>query len=177
MHKKYFLTRGTLGLALAASVFLGCQDFLGEEKAGKAPPSSDASTQQVAQVAASQEGAKDMPAQADVVTEPVASSEPVNSSPPPASGSLTPEQEVCLDLYDQLQIGGANYKQVKYQYIEMDCDAVLGDKKPAPPPWTPPTLEERCRLYRINLTETPPTNDPKYEAHMAEMAILCAPYP
>ncbi len=103
--------------------------------------------------------------------------EPAQPSSPPASTALSPEQEVCKDMWNEMMSMPENYMELKYKYGGMDCDRILGDAKPAPPPFVPPTLEERCRLYRINLTETPPTGDPKYAAHMAEMAITCADYP
>lgn len=173
MRKKSFLTRGTLGLALAASLFLGCQDFLSEEKGGQALP-SDAIEQHAAQEVAAQEAAsldsaKDMSVQSNVVTE------PVKTSPPQASTSLTPGQEECMALWHQLQDGvGDKYMDAKYKYGEKNCDAVLGAAKPVPPPATPMTIEERCRLYRLNLTETHPVEDVKWQAHLAEMAITCA---
>lgn len=103
---------------------------------------------------------------------------PAQPSPPPTSTVLSPEQELCIDLWNQMQTTTKeNYMEIKYKYGDMDCDRILGDAKPAPPPFVPPTTEERCRLYRINLTETQPTGDPKYAAYLAEMAIICADYP
>lgn len=284
MRKKPTLARGTLGLALAASLFLGCQDFLGGDNAKPAPAASDGNLEHAAQAIASQDSSKDsppaactaLPSQAQPVqaavdgsleeckylgsemqakgasepyymdikykfiakncaqvigdanptlppppppppadsanqcksiadllasldpastkyayykdlfaTEcagtpspvPAPVAEPAKPAPAPASGSLSPGQQVCLDLYNELQTAkDPRYGEVKNQYGILDCEAVLGDKKPVPV-YTPPTLEERCGIYRKNLTETHPAGDPKWEAYLAEMAITCAAYP
>lgn len=187
MHKKFFLTRGTLGLALAASVFLGCQDFLGEEKGGQATVRTEADTRLSAQATAPQDSAKDMPAQATEPAKPVATepvkpvvTEPVKPAPAPTATSLTPEQQQCLDLYYVMQAGtkAETYMPAKNQYGMQNCDVVLGDAKPTPPPPTPLTIEQQCKMYRSNLiTHTPPPEDLKYAAYLAEMAIRCAEYP
>jgi hypothetical protein len=113
------------------------------------------------------------------VTEPVKPTEPANPSPAPASTGLTPEQQVCLDLYNGLQTTkDPEYGEYKNKYGSLNCDVVLGDKKPVPPPPVPLTIEEKCKMYRYNVIHsTPTTPDPKYEAYMAEMAITCAAYP
>jgi|GEM_PF-4124476 len=168
MRNNLFMIRGTLGLAMAASLFLGCQDFLGGEKGGPAV-AADADVQHAALAVVSQDSADDMPVQVADTAQP---------APTSVTGTLSPEQQVCLDLYGELQTTkDPRYGEVKNLYGSMNCDLVLGDNKPAPPPYVPPTLEERCKLYRLNLNETQPVNDAKWQTYLAEMAILCADYP
>lgn len=281
MRKKLSLTRGTLGLALAASALIGCQDFLGGDKGGRAatPPAED--VQHAAQAVSPEDSAKDAAAgpQAPVASapgtleecrylwsemqnksaseayymdvkykfigkncaqvigdanptqpppppldsaalcrnieevlanldsaspkfpyyrdlyatdcggapssipakpgDPVAPDKPkpVDPTPPASKSPLSPQQEECLDLYNQLQSAKEPaYGEAKNQYGEKNCDAVLGDAKPVPV-YTPPTLEERCRMYRINLAQTQPVGDPKWQSYLDEMAVTCAAYP
>lgn len=198
MRKKLALVNGTLGLALAASVFLGCQEFMGGDHGNTAAPSSNQKVEQVAQAIVSQDSAKDsppaastaataqdQPVQAAVATpapaqiEPVKPAEPVvtePAQPAPASASLSPEQEDCVNLFNELQTAKEpRYGEVKNLYGSQNCEVVLGDKKPST--YVPLTTEEKCKMYRYNVIHTPSTGDPKYDAYMAEMAITCAAYP
>jgi hypothetical protein len=82
-----------------------------------------------------------------------------------------------VDLYKELQTAkDPRYGEVKNQYGEMNCDGVLGDKKPVSP-YVPLTLEERCKMYRINAKEPPRPEDVKWTEYMAALAIECAAYP
>jgi hypothetical protein len=203
MRKKLPFTLGTLGLAMAGSLFLGCQDFLGGDNGKQAAPADNgvehaaqaadpagitvAAADQPAlapQAAVTQDSAKDMPAQPaatapaqSAATEPAkpAEPDPAKPSPAPASTALSPEQQACLDLSNVLQSGtttNENYSQAKGQYLEKNCSSV-----PAPYPYTPPPIEERCKLYRVQLTETRPVDDGKYQAYLDDMAKQCAAVP
>jgi hypothetical protein len=186
MRKKLSsLTLGTLGLAMAGSIFLGCQDFLGGDAKPTAAP-SDTKVEQAAQPAGAQNNATDLPAQAVVTpldtpvqTTPEAVPPPGPAAAEPAalptSAALSPEQESCVALYNELQTSkDPRYGEVKDQYVGQNCDVVLGDKKPSS--YVPLTLEERCKMYRKNLTETQ-SDDPKWRAYMDGLAVECAAYP
>lgn len=193
MRKKLSLINGTLGLAIAASLFVACQDFpVDSDKGQQASKTPAAENLQQASLAASpQDSTKDLPAQAVatppnatippaapvVVTPPEPTTPPaVQPAPPPASTSLTPEQQACLDAYNVMQSGGGDYSQAKDQYVGKGCDQVLGALKPDPRPYTPPTTAELCGMYRKNVV-TQPTGDAKYNEYMAQQAIMCADYP
>jgi hypothetical protein len=284
MRKKLSLKHGTLGLALAASVFLGCQDFLGGDNGKPAAAPTDDNLEHAAQAVAAQDSAKNPPAPTGtpgtaqdtpapapangtleeckylwsemqsksedvnyymdvkykfigkncaqvigdatptppppppvdsatqcknlkgmldpaspkyasylaewsakcaeavlpqpVAIEPAATDpEPAKPTPPPTSSSLTPEQQVCADLFKELQTAKEpRYGEVKNQYGEQNCDVVLGDKKPFAP-YVPLTLEEKCKMYRINAKEPPRPEDAKWTEYMAAQAIECAAYP
>jgi hypothetical protein len=191
MRNKLFITNGTLILALAASVFIGCQDFMGGDKGDQpAAPSGD-DLQNAAQALSTQDSAKDSPAQtvatppkattpppSPVVETPTESTPPAVQPAPPASTSLTPQQQECLDAYNVMQSGtGDSYAQAKDLYVGKDCDQVLNAVKPNPRPYTPPTTAELCAMYRKNVVTQPTTGDPKYDAYMAQQAIMCADYP
>ncbi|MBW8888011.1 MAG: hypothetical protein JF616_09670 [Fibrobacteres bacterium] len=202
MRNKLFITHGTLGLVLAGSVFIGCQDFLGSDKGNQpAAPSGD-NLQHAAQALSAQDSAKDLPAQAAAGTPGTAqelpanapgntspeggapssqpaATEPEKSAPPPAATALTPEQQACLDAYNVLQSGkGDAYAQAKDMYVGNNCDQVLGAAKPDPrPTYTPPDTAQLCEMYRKNAVTLPTTGDPKYDAYMAQQAIMCAGYP
>jgi len=186
MRKKLSsLTLGTLGLAMAGSIFLGCQDFLGGDAAKPTAAAADTKVEHPTQAAVIPDSAKDMPAQTVVTpqdtpvqTTPEAVPPPpaaIEPAPLPASVALSPEQESCVGLYNELQTAkDPRYGEVKDLYVGQNCDVVLGDKKPSS--YVPLTLEERCKMYRKNLTETQP-DDPKWQAHLDEMAVECAAYP
>jgi hypothetical protein len=191
MRNKLFITQGTLSLALAASVFIGCQDFLGGDKGNQPTTPSGDNLQHAAQALSPQDSAKDLPAQA-VATPPTATITPaapaVDTPPkatvppaaqpasPPASTSLTSQQQECLDAYNVMQSGKGDYSTAKDLYVGKDCDQVLNAVQPDPRPYTPPTTAELCAMYRKNVI-TQPTGDAKYNAYMAQQAILCVDYP
>jgi hypothetical protein len=164
MRNKLFITHGTLSLALAASVFIGCQSFLGGDK-GNQPAAPSGDNLQHA-------------AQASVDTPPTATVPPAaQPASPPASASLTPQQQECLDAYNVMQSGKGDYSTAKDLYVGKDCDQVLSAVQPDPRPYTPPTTAELCKMYRKNVVTLPTTGDPKYDAYMAQQAIICADYP
>src|SRR3954470_17314318 len=137
MRNKLFITRGTLGLALAASVFIGCQDFLGGDKGGQAPPSDD-NLQHAAQ-ASSQDSTQGFDVQPAAGTPATAQAAPANA---PASAS--PE-------------GGAPPSQPA---------ASETVKSFTPTPYTPLDSSQICAMYRKNVVTLPTTGDPKYDAYM-----------
>src|SRR4051812_42421431 len=121
MRKKLSFTLGTLGLALAGSVFIGCQDFLGGDNGKQAAAPTDNSVEHAAQAAGAQDSAKDMPA-------PVAA--PVQDTPAPVNGSL----EECKYLWSEMENNKENvqyYMDVKYKAIGKNCAQVIADANPS----------------------------------------------
>jgi len=147
MRDKLFITHGTLGLALAASVFIGCQDFLGSGKAGQAT-SSDDNLQHAAQAVTSQDSAQDLPPQA-AATPGAAVDSPANAT---GNGS---------------QAGAPSSQPAATETV----------KSSTPAPYTPLDSAQICAMYRKNVVTLPTTGDPKYDAYMAQLAIACAGYP
>ena len=147
MRDKLFITHGTLGLALAASVFIGCQDFLGSDKGGQAKP-SDNNLQHAAQ-ASSQDSAAALPVQAAAGTPATAQDVPANAI---GNGS---------------QAGAPSSQPAATETV----------KSSTPAPYTPLDSAQICAMYRKNVVTLPTTGDPKYDAYMAQLAIACAGYP
>jgi hypothetical protein len=192
MRNKLFITHGTLSLALAASVFIGCQDFLGGDKGNQpAAPSGD-NQQHVAQALSPQDSADELPAPAvdtplkttippaapAVDTPPQATIPPAaQPASPPEGTALTPQQQECLDAYNVMQSGNGDYSKAKDLYAGKGCNEVLNAVQPNPRPYTPLTIEEECKMYRKNVITLPTTGDPKYDAYMAQEAIKCVDYP
>lgn len=177
MREKLPLTNGIAGLALAASIFLGCQDFLGEDKAGQTakPPAEEAqvaaqqaSTQDVAQdapgTAACAGVAKDLPATGADTTKP-AKSEPVPT--PAISGDLAE----CQAIYDQMQTAKEPlYGELKNRFSSLNCDH---SKFTVPVvPYVPPDSATVCKNLRSTLTLIEP-GSPKYVSYQQEIAIYC----
>ncbi|MEO7426188.1 MAG: hypothetical protein ABI036_13455 [Fibrobacteria bacterium] len=176
MLAKRLFTQGTLGLALAASLFIGCQDFLGEEKGPAATPTSssddilhaakEVSSQDsvASQTVATVDTAKpaDMPAKA---TDPA----------PTTAAAIFDSLQACVDIYTQMQKAGEPlYGELKNKYVGLGCINIIGTAGPdVLPPVPPLDAAIKCKMFQANLASGSYQNA-KYPITQATVDSVCA---
>ena len=173
MRIKLSLTRGIAGLALSAFVFMGCQDFLSEDKpepTAKTPAeevqvaAQEASAQEASsQVSANTEPAKDLPVTAAEPPKPV-TSEPVST---PATPDNAAE---CQAIYEEMQTAkDPLYGELKNKFGSLNCD--LSKVSIPVVPYVPPDSATICKNLRSALEFMDP-NSPKYPSYLAKYRDL-----
>jgi len=179
MRETTIPNRGIAGLALAASLFLGCQDFLGLDKSGQSA-GTPAEEAQVAAQGASTLGTSDQgkpdPVIADAVPAgdaPAAAAEsckPAASEPAatPAAGNAAE----CQAIYDQMLAAKEPlYGELKNKFGSLNCEL---SKVVAPTvPQVPPDSATVCKNLRSALEHMDP-NSTKYASYQQDIKIYCA---
>jgi hypothetical protein len=157
MRKKTTLNLGIAAMALSASLFLGCQDFLSEDKSVQSAKTSS-------------ETAKDMPAIAADTAKPAAS-EPATPAAPVATPSApaTPDNAAeCKEIYAQMQTAkDPLYGEFKNKFTNLNCDL-----SKAAGPYVPPDSATLCKNLRATLAMLDP-NSPKYPMYQQDIATYC----
>lgn len=155
MRKKTTLNRGIAILALSASVFLGCQDFLSEDKA-------------VHSAKTSSETAQDLPA----FTADTAKPAPTE----PATPTVVPDNAAeCKLIFAEMHtVKEPLYGELKNKFGELKCDHAQIANSYVPP--VPPDSATVCKNLRSTLATLDPSS-PKYPGYVSEIEIHCTPKP
>jgi len=175
MRIKLTLIRGIVGMAMSASVFLGCQDFLSEDKAAQTAKSP---TEENVLAASSQDdagAAKDLPATA-VDTLATAIIEPSPATPEPASTpAATDNLAECKDIYAQMQtVKDPLYGELKNKFGSLNCD--LSKVGALVTPFVPPDSATVCKNLKATLAILDP-GSPKYPYYQQDIATYCTANP
>ena len=185
MRMKPTITRGIAGLALSASVFLGCQDILNDQKTvptAKTP--SEESTQLAAQAStqdsAAAEPAKDSPATAVDTSKAVAVNPPANAVEPPKPTTTEPapaptatdHAAECKDILAQMQTAKEPlYGELKNEFGSLNCDL-----SQSAGPVVLPDSATVCKNLRATLAILDPGSN-KYASYAEEIATYCPANP
>ncbi len=190
MREKLPLTNGIAGLVLVASIFLGCQDFLSQDKPEQPAAPSAEIDQGTAQGALTQETsdpeATDQQASAPIAsTQAVVDTEPAKDLPltaaeppkpvtsePTSTPASSGDAAECQAIYDQMQSAkDPLYGELKNRFGSLNCDFT---KIVVPTvPFVPPDSATVCKNLRSTLAEIDP-GSPKYASYLQEIAIYCA---
>ena len=185
MRMKLTVNRGIAGLALSASVFLGCQDILNDSKAATtAKTQSEESTQLTAQAStqdnAAAEPAKDLPATAVDTSKAVAVVPPANAVEPPKPTTTEPapaptatdHAAECKDILAQMQTAKEPlYGDLKNEFGSLNCDL-----SQSAGPVAPPDSATVCKNLRSTLANMDP-GDAKYPSYVDDIATYCTAKP
>ncbi len=147
MRKKNTLNLGIAALALSASLFLGCQDLLSEDKSVQSAKTSS-------------ETAKDMPALVADTAKPAATE-------PATTPAVQDNAAECKEIYAQMQTAKEPlYGELKFKFTSLNCDSKAAG------PYVPPDSATLCKNLKATLAMLDPSS-PKYPMYQQEIATYC----
>lgn len=178
MKPKFTFTRGIAALALSASLLMGCQDFLSEDK----PVQSAQTRSEEVQVAAQEASVHAGSPQAGASSEPAKNSAVVAAEPPkPLTAETAPIASVpdnaadCKEIHAQMMTAmqaGQDllYLELKNKFGSLGCDITQFSVPTVPP--VPPDQATVCKNLQASLAQMDP-GSAKYAVYQQDFATNC----